>query len=158
MGQTCYPSESWFFKSRFSFKVRQHGQQQLYIQYQVCWILSRIIRALSLSKPFLCIKPTFQSPPRIRFSTSVNFYLPIPRLLVHKIFLTLPSSIPHQFLTSLCVQLSQQSTPKIFSLLQTLRTDTALIFPVFLKVWTLIARLTATDSLSPRLWKLVYSR
>ena len=26
MDQTCYASKSWVFKSRFSFKVRQHGQ------------------------------------------------------------------------------------------------------------------------------------
>ena len=101
MGQICYPSESWVFKSRFSFKVILHGQQQFYIQYKVCWILYRMICALSLSKPFLCIKITFQSPPRIRFSTSVNFYLPIPPLLVHNIFLTIPSSIPQQLFTSL---------------------------------------------------------
>ena len=31
MSQTCYLSKSWVFKSHFSFKVRQHGQQQLYL-------------------------------------------------------------------------------------------------------------------------------
>ena len=30
MGQARYPSKSWVFNSRFSFKIRQHGQQQLY--------------------------------------------------------------------------------------------------------------------------------
>ena len=34
MGQTDYPSKSWIFKSRFSFKVRQHGQQQLYLPWK----------------------------------------------------------------------------------------------------------------------------
>ena len=35
----------WIFKSRFSFKVRQHGQQQLYLQYKACWIIYKMIRA-----------------------------------------------------------------------------------------------------------------
>ena len=32
--KTCYPSKSWVFKGCFSFKVRQHGQQRLYLQYK----------------------------------------------------------------------------------------------------------------------------
>ena len=31
MSQTCCLSKSWVFKSRFSFKVRQYGLQQLYL-------------------------------------------------------------------------------------------------------------------------------
>ena len=30
-----------------SFKVRQHGQQQLYPQYKVCWILCKMVDAHS---------------------------------------------------------------------------------------------------------------
>ena len=105
MDQTRYKSKSWVIKSRFSFNVRQHGQQQLYLQYKVSWILFNIIDAPSLSQPYLCIQLPLQSPRKFRSSTLVTFHLPIPPLFVHKIIFTtpttLPSSIPHQFLTSL---------------------------------------------------------
>ena len=35
--------KNWIFMSCFSFKVRQHGQQQLYLQYKVPWILYKIL-------------------------------------------------------------------------------------------------------------------
>ena len=41
-GSNTYPSKSWFFKCYFSFKVRQHGQQQVNLQYNLCWILQKI--------------------------------------------------------------------------------------------------------------------
>ena len=52
------------------------------------------------------IQPTLKYPPKNSFSTSVNFYIPIPPLLFHKIILaipllTLPASISHQFSTPL---------------------------------------------------------
>ena len=89
--------------------------------------------------------------------------------------LTLLSSILQQFFTSLfCLQPSQQSTPKIFSLSQSfsqfrlregtrelgslMRNDTVLISPFFLKVWTVIAGFATTNSLLSRLRKLVYCR
>ena len=43
MGQKLYPSQRWVFKSLFSFKVRQHVQRQLYLQYKVFWILYKIV-------------------------------------------------------------------------------------------------------------------
>ena len=57
MGQICYPTKSWVSKSRFSFKVRIHGQQQLYIQYKICWISYKMVGSPSYSQPYLCIQP-----------------------------------------------------------------------------------------------------
>ena len=45
MGQTRYSSKSWAFNSRFSFKVRQHGQQKVYLQHKVCWVLQEKSRS-----------------------------------------------------------------------------------------------------------------
>ena len=94
MGQTRYPSKIWVFKSHFSFKVRQHGQQQLYLQCKVCWILYKMIGTPSFSQPYLCIQPTPQYPQKTRSSTSVNSHLAITPLLVHKIILTIPTNNP----------------------------------------------------------------
>ena len=105
MGKSCYPSKSWVFNSRFSFKVRQHGQQEHYTQYNVCCAFYRMVCAPSLSQPYLCIQPPLQSPPRIRSSISVNFCLPIPSLLVDKIILTVPSNTPFLY-TSAILHLS----------------------------------------------------
>ena len=157
MGETGYLPQNWVFNGRFSFKVWQHGQQQLCLQYKVCWILYKMIRAPS----FLYINPMLQSPPNNRSSISVNFNLPIPPLLLHKIILTAPTNTP--FLCSnfpppsFCVLRFQQSTPKIFSLLlpfcqfrlhqrtreleRLVRSETVLISPLFLKVWTVITGL-----------------
>ena len=77
MGQTRYPSK------------RQHSQQELCLQYKVCWILYRMVDVPSFSQPYLCIQRLLQSPPKILFSPSVNFYLPILPYLVHKIILTI---------------------------------------------------------------------
>ena len=90
MGQTRYPSKS--FKSHFSFKVRQHGQQNLYLQYKVYWILYKMVGTSSFSQPYLCMQSLLRSPPQIQCSTSVNFHLPIPPLFVHKIILTIPTN------------------------------------------------------------------
>ena len=42
-----YKSHSilWILKSGFSFKVRQHGQKQLYLQYKACWIIYQMVGA-----------------------------------------------------------------------------------------------------------------
>ena len=53
-----------------------------------------MISASSFSQPYFFIHPPLQFPPKIRFSTSVNFYFPIPPLLVHKIILTIPTNTP----------------------------------------------------------------
>ena len=102
MGQTRYLSKSWVFKGRFSFKLRQHGQQLLYLQYKAWWILYKMVGPLS----FLYIQSTLQYPPKNSSSTSVSFCIPIPLLLFHKIILTTPLltlsvSISQQFFTSL---------------------------------------------------------
>ena len=88
--------------------------------------------------------------------------------------LTLPSYITQQFFTSLFLRTNiptiyiknifpqtfcqfrlRQGTRELWSIV---RTDTVLISPFFLKVWTVIAGLTHnTDSLSIRLKKLIYS-
>ena len=110
MVQTNYLSKSWVFKSRFPFKVRQYGQQQFYLQNKVCWILSKMVGAPS----FLHIQPMLQSPPKHSSSTSVNFYIPIPPLIFHKIILTiptnpltLPSAIPLRVFTSLFLHITK---------------------------------------------------
>ena len=154
MGQTRYTSKSWVFKSYFSFKVRQHGQQQLYIQYRVCWILYKRVGAPSFSQPYLFIQPPLQSPPKISFSTSVNFHLAISPLFFYSISLqfplTLPFFLPQQLFTSLfsrtiipaiCIKnifllqpfskfRLRQSTKELRSLVWN---DSVLISPFFLK-------------------------
>ena len=99
-------------KSRIYFKVRQHGQQQLYLQYKVFSILSKMVGTLSFSQPYLCIQPTLQSSPNTLSFTSVNFQLPIPALFVRKIIVKISTNTPF-FYTS-----AQQSTPKRFYLNQ----------------------------------------
>ena len=82
------------FKRGFSFKVRQHGQQQLYLQYKVCWVLYKMVGTLSFSQHYLCMQPPMQSRPEIRSTTPNNFYLPILSILVHKNILTIPTNTP----------------------------------------------------------------
>ena len=123
MGQRRYASKGWIFESRFFFKVKQHGQQQLYLQYNVCWILYKMVSTPSFSRPYLFIQPTLQSPPKNRLSTSVSFHLSIWTLLVHKIILAIPTDIPCLYISVVChllvlVQPSQQSKLKMFSLPQ----------------------------------------
>ena len=99
MSQTRYSSKSWVFKIRFSLKVRQYRKQQFYLQYKVCWILNKMVGATSFSTRYLRIQPLLPSPPKIRFSTSVNFHLPIAPLPVFKIIiLTITSNTPFLFL------------------------------------------------------------
>ena len=93
MSQARNPWKNWVCKSRFSFNVRQHGQQQLYFQYKVCWTLYEIIGAPSFSKPYLRIQLPLQSPPKILFFTSVNFHLTFP-LLFNKIILAIYFNTP----------------------------------------------------------------
>ena len=91
MGQIRYPSKSWVFKTRFSFKVRKNGQQKVYLEYKLCWIIYKMGSAPSFSKPYLCIQPSLQYPLKICSSTSHKFHLPIPPLLFCKIILTISS-------------------------------------------------------------------
>ena len=104
-----------------------------------------------------------------RFSTLVNFHLPIPPLLVYKIILTIPTNAPLIYTSAILhptiftKNVFPTSTISPFQLRQgnrelgsLVRTGTVLISPFFLKVWTVITGLTITDSLSLRLRKLVY--
>ena len=100
-GQTRYPSKIWAIKSRFSFKVRQHGQQQLYLQYKVCRVLYKMVGTLSFSQPCLCMQPPLQSRPKMRSPTSANFYLHIQSLLVHKIILTILTNTPFLYTSAI---------------------------------------------------------
>ena len=104
----------------------------------------------------------------------VNFHLPIPPFLVHKIILTIPNnnpllytslflrrtiptiytkniSLPHHF----CQFRLCQETRDLGSLFSI---NTVLICPFLLKVWALITGITITDSLSLRIKKLIYFR
>ena len=136
-----------------------------------------MVSAPSFSQPYMCIQPPLQSPPNICSSTSVNFYLAIPPLLVHKIILTIPTPFLYTSVVFappyFCEQPFQQSAPKIYFLPQPfsqfrlrqgtrklgslVSTDAVLISPFFLKVWTAITGLIITDSLSLKPRKLVYS-
>ena len=123
-----------------------------------------------LSQHYLCIQPPLQSPPKIHFSTSLNFYLPIPLLLIPKIILAIPTKThflyTQQFFTSLLLRTTiptiytkilslpypfsqfrlREGTRKLGSLM---RTDTVLISISFLKVCTVITGLTTTDPYRP---------
>ena len=168
MSETRYLSKSWVFKDRFFFKVRQHGQKQLYLQNEVCWILHKMVGAPSFSQSYLCIQPPLQfptknpffyfsqfSPPYSTLTWSQNHpYNPfryisaifhLPKIYPKKYFLPQPFS--HFRL--------RKGSRELGSLVMT---DTALISPFFHKVYTVITELTITDSLSFRLKKLVYCR
>ena len=57
--------------------------------------------APSFSQPYLGMQTPLQSAPKIRSSTSVSFYIPIPPLLVWKIILTNPKNIPFLYISAL---------------------------------------------------------
>ena len=104
MGQTRYPPKSGVFKSRFSFKIKQHGPQQLYLQYKECWILYKIVGATSFSQHYLCIQTPLKFQPKILSSTSVNFQQilqPIPPLLLNKIIRSIPTNTPFLYIAAI---------------------------------------------------------
>ena len=91
--------------SRFSFKVRQSGQQQLYLQYKVCWIFYKLVGAPSFQNPTCIYNHTYNLPQK-----SVPLFQLIFTCLFHShLFtkssfqypLTLPFSISLQFFTYL---------------------------------------------------------
>ena len=124
----------------------------------------------------MCIQPPLQSPPKIRFSTSVNYHLPISLLLVHKIIHTNPINTTFLYTSAIFhlpifahnhpSNLYQIYFPYLSHLANLgcvigtrelespVMTDTLWISPSFLKVWTVIIRITITDSLLLRLRKL----
>ena len=81
-GSNTLPANKLSLKSRFSVKVRQHGQQQLPLQYKVRWILYKLVGAPSLLQPYLCIQPMLQSPPKkVPLLQSIFTFLFHPYLL-----------------------------------------------------------------------------
>ena len=124
----------------------------------------------------MCIQPPLQSPPKICFSTSVNYHLPIPLLLVHKIIHTNPVNTTFLYTSAIFhlpifahnhpSNLYQIYFPYLSHLANLgcvigtrelespVMTDTLWISPSFLKIWTVIIRITITDSLLHRLRKL----
>ena len=127
-----------------------------------------MLGAPSFSKSCLCIQSSLQSQTKIFSSTSVNFHLQIPPLLIPKTILTIPTNTA--FLCTF-LHLPTIFTKKYFPYLSHLansgcvigpmslaRSDTVSISPFFLKVWTVITGRTITDSLLFGLIKLVYCR
>ena len=92
----------WIYKTIYQAKAikfitklyTDHSQQQLCLQYKLCWILYKMVGTPSFSQPYLCIKPPLESLSNIRSTISVNFHLPIPPSLVHKDILTISSNTP----------------------------------------------------------------
>ena len=121
-----------------------------------------MIGAPSFSQSILWIQPTRQCLPRNSSSSSVNFHFLFHPYLFKlsslRSPLTLPSYITQQFFTSLFLRTNiptiyiknifpqtfcqfrlRQGTRELWSIV---RTDTVLISPFFLKVWSVIAGLT----------------
>ena len=158
------------FKSRFSLKVKQHGQKQL----KTTGRCSLIFTTSLVHK----ITPTIST--KTRFSTSINFHLPIPLLFVHRITLTNPINTTYLY-TSAIFHLPNfaQNNPinshqKYFPYLNHLAnsgcvirtreleslvtTNTVWFSPFFFKVRAVIMELTFTDTLLLRFRKFVYCR
>ena len=92
-GSTRCPSKNWVFKSRFSFKVMQHSQQQhkvLHLQDKVCQVgkCSFIFTTLLVQTNNATI---FTKKPFLYFS---QFLPPIPPLFVQKTLRTISTNIP----------------------------------------------------------------
>ena len=164
MGQTRYPSKSWNFKSRFSFNVRLHGKQQLCLQYKVCWVLYKLIVLLHFHSPDYAYNHLYNLHQKsVSLLESIFISLFFPYLFTKSSLqssLTFPSSIPQQFCISSFLRATiptiytkNNFLPQQFSqfrihqgameLGNSVRTDTGLISPFFLKVWTVITGLTS---------------
>ena len=149
MGQTCS-------LSKLPFKVRQHGQQQN-------------CRCSFIFTTLLAHTITLKSPLKVCSSTSVDFYLPTPSLIVHKIILTISNDTPFLYTFKIFHfpifaynhpnNLHQKYFPCLSHLANSgcvtgpgsygvLRGHTVLISFFFLKTWTVIAGFTITLSLS----------
>ena len=176
MSQTRYSSKNWVFKSRYSFKVRQLGQQLLYFEYKVCWTLYEMGGAPSLSEPCLWIQPPLQFPTESLSYTSANFNLNFP-LLFKQIITAIHTYTPFHdtatfsHLPTFACKHPSNLYQKCFPFLSHLPNSGYvkrqrsygvlwgfLISLFFFKVWEVITGLTITDSLLLRLIKLVYCR
>ena len=91
-GSNTLPIKKLSHQEPLSFKVIQHVQQQLYLQYKIHWILYKMLEAPSFSEPYLRKQLPLHSPPKIRSSTLVNFHHPILPLLVHRFILAIPTN------------------------------------------------------------------
>ena len=127
---------------------------------------SKMVGALSFSLPYLCIQTPIISN-KNSFLYFSQFSHPYSTLTCSQNHPYKPhSSISQQFSPPYFrVKPSQQTSPKIFSLRHPcsqfrlpqgtrelgsiVRTNTNLISPFFLKVWTMISGLTTTNSLYP---------
>ena len=109
----------------------------------------------SFSQSYLCIKLPVKSPPKIGSSTSDNFHLFIPPLLVRKIILTIPIKTPFLYtsstvhLSTICTKTFSQSQPFSHCRLRQEPGSQGVL-------QTVITGLATTDSLSLRLRELVY--
>ena len=154
MDQTRYKSKSWVIKSRFSFNVRQHGQQQLYLQYcklnslqynRCSFIFTTLLvhtttPAISAKIPVLYF--SHFSPPYSTLICSQNhFYNPHYTPFLHTSSISYlfifgyshPNNL-HQKHFRYLNQLANSSCLK-GTLWSLVRTDTGLISLFFLKVW-----------------------
>ena len=115
-----------------------------------------MVGAPSFSQSYLCIKLPLKSSPKIGSSTSDNFHLFIPPLLVRKIILTIPIKTPFLqtsstvHLSTICTKICSQSQPFSRCRLRHEPGSQGVL-------QTVITGLATTDSLSLRLRELVYS-
>ena len=125
MSQVHNPSKSWVFKSHFSFKVTQHGQQQLYFQYKVCWTTLQVL--LHFENP----TSTYNNPYNLHEKSfpllQSTFTSLFPCFLTKSSLqstLRLPSCIPQHFFTSLflCATIQTVYTKNVF--------PTSAIYPI----------------------------
>ena len=96
-GSPRYPSKN--FKSRFPFKVMQHGQQQykvLHLQYKVYQILHKMVSVPSFSQHYSCMQPCNQRYNILQKAVPLlqSIFTSYSTLFVHKILLTISTNIP----------------------------------------------------------------
>ena len=121
MGLTCYTSKSWV--SSFSFKVVQHGQLQLHLQYKVYWDLYKTVGAFSFSQPNCIDKHLYNLHqksillPKSIFTSLFHRYL-FTKSSLQSLLISLSLYLSNFSPPFFCVKPSQRSTPKIFSLPQ----------------------------------------
>ena len=60
-----------------------------------------MVGAPSFLQLLLCIQPVMQSPAKTSSSKTVNFYIPIIPLLVHKIIFTIPTNTPFLYTSAI---------------------------------------------------------
>ena len=109
MGQTSCPSNSWVIKSRSLSKLDNTFNSNSIFNTKVHWIFYKMVGAPSFLEPYLCKQPDLHSPPKKSFPLLQPAFVSLlhPYLFKNSYLqfpLTRPSSIPHQFLTFLCLR------------------------------------------------------